>query len=425
MELLGKDIESFEHYKSLTKEYSENESFRQELIDAFVDGVLLSMVQSWDTPEAKQYADSLSKIEFTELTDSELYTSIVDFCEVSVPAQDFREYFTIRQFEVFYQEKEVVFSVKIIRRAVENVNLSIIYIADDGSKLQSESVKIPLNITPNTEKYFKIKIPSCKPSLVRVEFYYNNYLLSSRDISKDITFSVKGVSFKMIAVDEGIFIMGATKGHDSLQDPKERQKVQLSKYFIGETQVTCALWKAVIGTLPCCCKSDNHPVTNVSWTDCQGFISKLNEILSSQLGEKSFSLPTESQWEYAARGGNKSKGYKFSGSNNIGKVAWYNANSAYMTHPVAQKCPNELGIYDMSGNISEWCQDNYVPYSINKELMNPIGVSNGNGKRARRGGCCHNPAYDCCVSARHKNAESFSFEYLGLRLVLNYQPSRK
>ena len=184
------------------------------------------------------------------------------------------------------------------------------------------------------------------------------------------TFTVNGVTFTMIAVEGGTFQMGATseQGSDAESDEKPVHSVTLSDYCIGETEVTQELWEAVMGSNPSGFSGyPQRPVEKVSWNDCQEFITKLN-----QLTGKNFRLPTEAEWEYAARGGNKSQGYKYSGSNTIDNVAWYYSNSASRTHDVKTKSPNELGIYDMSGNVWEWCYDWYGSYSSGSQT-NPTG----------------------------------------------------
>lgn len=228
------------------------------------------------------------------------------------------------------------------------------------------------------------------------------------------TFTVNGVEFTMVAVEGGTFTMGATseQGSDAVEDEKPAHEVTLSDYYIGQTEVTQALWKAVMGSNPSNFAGDNLPVESVSWDDCQEFIQKLN-----QLTGKQFRLPTEAEWEYAARGGRKSRGYKYAGGNNIGSVAWYDDNSGYKTHPVATKQANELGIYDMSGNVSEWCSDWYGDYQLSSR-SNPQGPSSGFG-RVSRGGSYHNDAGNCRVSDRFRDTPDFRLNYLGLRLSCN------
>ena len=227
------------------------------------------------------------------------------------------------------------------------------------------------------------------------------------------TFTVNGVSFTMIAVEGGTFQMGATseQGSDAESDEKPVHSVTLSDYYIGETEVTQELWTAVMGNNPSYYKGNNKPVEQVSWNDCQKFITKLN-----QLTGKNFRLPTEAEWEYAARGGKKSKGYKYSGSNTIDDVAWYTNNSGSKTHDVKTKQANELGIYDMSGNVYEWCQDWYGSYSSSSQT-NPTGSSSGS-YRVYRGGSWGNYARGCRVSDRNYDYPGVSSRNIGLRLSL-------
>ncbi|MBR7028214.1 MAG: SUMF1/EgtB/PvdO family nonheme iron enzyme, partial [Bacteroidaceae bacterium] len=196
------------------------------------------------------------------------------------------------------------------------------------------------------------------------------------------TITVDGVSFKMIAVEGGTFLMGSPESDaDTDDDEKPQHEVTLSNYYIGETEVTQELWETVMGSNPSEFKGPKLPVENVSWDDCQTFIGKLN----AQTG-KTFRLPTEAEWEYAARGGKKSKGYTYSGSNTIGNVAWYDGNSGGTTHEVSTKQANELGIYDMSGNVLEWCQDWYgATYYENSSTTAPQGPASGT-YRVLRGG---------------------------------------
>ena len=232
------------------------------------------------------------------------------------------------------------------------------------------------------------------------------------------TFTVKGVSFKMVAVEAGTFTMGATSEQDvySGSDEKPTHSVTLSNFMIGETEVTQELWKAVMGNNPSNFLSDDLPVENVSWNDCQTFITKLN-----QLTGKNFRFPTEAEWEYAARGGNKSKGHKYAGGNTLNDVAWYASNGSSKTHPVKQKKPNELGLYDMSGNVSEWCQDWYDKYS-RRAQTNPTGPSTGSS-RVHRGGRWSGGTWYSRVSFRGYYAPTNCYYDLGLRLVLSDYPN--
>ena len=228
------------------------------------------------------------------------------------------------------------------------------------------------------------------------------------------TFTVNGVSFTMVGVEGGTFTMGATSEQgtsDPYDDEYPTHSVTLSNFSIGETEVTQELWQAVMGSNPSYFSGTNLPVEKVSWNDCQTFITKLN-----QLTGKNFRLPTEAEWEYAARGGNKSKGYKYAGSNTLSDVAWYGDNSSSKTHPVKQKQANELGLYDMSGNVWEWCQDWFGNYSSGAQT-NPTGAASGS-RRVLRGGSWTFYARDCRVSIRSSNAPTFANSSLGLRLAL-------
>ena len=216
-----------------------------------------------------------------------------------------------------------------------------------------------------------------------------------------LRFVVEGVSFDMVEVRGGTFRMGATseQGSDADSDDKPVHSVTLSGYYIGKTEVTQALWKAVMGSNPSEFKGDDLPVENVSWYDCQEFIRELNALTG-----QNFRLPTEAEWEFACRGGNNSRGYKYSGSNYIDNVAWYDGNSGDNTHSVATKLPNELGIYDMSGNVWEWCADWYGDYSSGAQI-NPKGPYDGSG-RVYRGGCWYFNVGNCRSSDRFNDPPS-------------------
>jgi len=253
----------------------------------------------------------------------------------------------------------------------------------------------------------------------------------------NLTFTVNGVSFTMVAVPSGTFTMGATseQGSDADSDETPTHSVTLRSFYIGQTEVTQELWQAVMGENPSwfngtgssrhgTSHSENYginvkrPVESVSWDDCQVFIRKLNQMTGKQ-----FRLPTEAEWEYAARGG-RNQGYKYSGSNNIDDVAVYQDNSYnkgksssdYGPHSVASKRANELGLYDMSGNVWEWCSDWYGSYSSSAQT-NPTGPSSGSN-RVIRGGGWGDIAGSCRVSHRCSYSPGLRSSRLGLRLAL-------
>ena len=233
--------------------------------------------------------------------------------------------------------------------------------------------------------------------------------------SNEISITVKnGISIDMVKVEAGTFMMGATsemKNSDKYEKPVH-QVTLTHDYYMGKYEVTQALWQAVMGSNPSISKGDNLPVEKVSWDDSQKFISKLN----SMTGRK-FRLPTEAEWEYAARGGKKSCGYQYSGSSTISDVAWYDGNSGNKTHPVGTKQANELGIFDMSGNVYEWCQDRYGSY-VSLSQTNPTGAVSGS-YRVCRGGSWHGNAICCRSSYRSNETPDSRYIILGLRLVLS------
>ena len=240
------------------------------------------------------------------------------------------------------------------------------------------------------------------------------------------TFDANGVSFTMIAVQGGTYTMGALDNDPDVYVWEKPSHVEtVADFMIGETQVTQELWHAVMGSNPSWFKSDlQRPVESVSWNDCQEFIKKLNE-----LTKQNFRLPTEEEWEYAARGGNKSKGYKYSGSNDVDKVAWYRGNtrtgetppyswlntwfkgnSSGETHPVKTKIPNELGIYDMNGNVYEWCENYW--------MENYKSAPHESGNRVLRGGYYDSERRRVRVADRISSAPDFRGRDQSLRLAL-------
>jgi formylglycine-generating enzyme required for sulfatase activity len=235
------------------------------------------------------------------------------------------------------------------------------------------------------------------------------------------TFTVNGVSFKMVPVEGGTFMMGATaeQGDEPRDEEKPAHQVTLSSFSIAQTEVTQALWLAVMGSNPSHFspaygydENLNRPVERVTWNACQVFISRLNELTGM-----TFRLPTEAEWEFAARGGNKSKGYKYSGSDDVNEVAWHMESSTSMSpQPVATKAPNELNLYDMSGNVWEWCQDWYGSYESGPQV-NPTGPTSGSC-HIIRGGAWNDGVWACRVSFRSWFEPSYTDYMFGLRLAI-------
>ena len=228
------------------------------------------------------------------------------------------------------------------------------------------------------------------------------------------SFTVNGETFRMVKVEGGTFEMGATdeQAGDALSNEYPAHQVTLSPYYIGKTEVTQGLWKAVMGTNPSAVHGVELPAGGISWNDCMAFIERLNALTG-----RSFRLPTEAEWEFAARGGNRSSGYIYAGSDDIDAVAWYFNNAQYSYgRRVATKQANELGIYDMCGNNYEWCADFYGEYS-SEDQTDPQGPASG-AERVVRSGSWYTPADECRSTSRSAAAPSDAFVHLGFRLAL-------
>jgi formylglycine-generating enzyme required for sulfatase activity len=239
----------------------------------------------------------------------------------------------------------------------------------------------------------------------------------------DTTYTVNGVSFKMVAVKAGTFTMGDTIYDGSILYSclPVHQVTLTNDYLIGETEVTQELWQAVMGqslrewqdnfgTNWYYGEGDNYPMYLISWNDVKVFIQKLN-----QLTGKTFRLPTEAEWEFAARGGNQTHNYLYSGSDNLDAVAWYYDNANNTSHPVKTKAANELGLYDMSGNVLEWVNDYWSDYTSASQT-NPQGPTTGS-RRVDRGGSWNGDAFSCRVAYRHDFTPDYRNPYLGFRLA--------
>ena len=264
------------------------------------------------------------------------------------------------------------------------------------------------NLDPNTTYYVRAFAENSEGMA-----YSSQVSFKTKELEEPVntvTIEVDGVSFVMVEVEGGTFAMG-NSGVGSNLDESPVHDVTLSSYYIGETEVTQELWVAIMGNNPSYNVGDNKPVDNVSWDKTQEFI----ELLNYKTGRK-FRLPTEAEWEFAARGGNRSNNYKYSGSNSVGNVAWYQDNSNYETQNVKSKIPNELGIYDMSGNVFEWCSDWYGGYNSGAQT-NPTGPEYGNNKIVRGGSFSYDDSY-CRVTDRFSGTSSWYDICYGFRLVM-------
>lgn len=222
---------------------------------------------------------------------------------------------------------------------------------------------------------------------------------------------------ELVHVQGGEFMMGCTDKHSECAvNEAPAHPVKLDGFYIAKYEVTQDLWMAVMGVKnPSKVIGDSLPVTGVSWYDAYTFIGKLN-----QLTGKKYRLPTEAEWEFAARGGQLSKKYRYSGSNDLEEVAWYKEDSDNEPHAVGTKQPNELGIYDMSGNVYEWCNDGFDFYEPNyyETVENPKG-NNLSETKVYRGGCISSYSDVCRVSARSQSIPNRTFSYVGFRLAMD------
>lgn len=330
-------------------------------------------------------------------------------------------------------EKARTYVMKLFTKAVseggtENFGQITVNSDPEGAEVYLDGINVGF-----TPYYFEYAIPGKHKVSVRKVGYFDSdssvdikvgenatlseKMVKSCDINRksdrmDIT--IKDITFSMIKVDGGTFTMGATpEQKDAKVDEKPLHTVTLSDYYIGETEVTNALWAAIMGSNPShtSFNAPDMPVNNVTWDDCQKFVNRLSSLTGLQ-----FSLPTEAQWEYAARGGNRTRKYLFAGGNNGKDVGWFKKNSGEALHPVKKKVSNELGLYDMSGNVYEWCMDWYAIYKPDA-VTNPQGPSSGTS-RVNRSGCGGDKERQLRVSCRSSDAPSAKYTTLGLRLTM-------
>lgn len=235
----------------------------------------------------------------------------------------------------------------------------------------------------------------------------------SRNTTKNQQKFISELLSKLIYVEGGKFSLGCMASVDTLCTDYEKpiQNVQLSSFFISQYEITQLLFLEVMGYNPNPFKNNYYPVSNVSWVEANEFIKKLNHITSLH-----FQLPTEAQWEYAAKGGNKSKKTIFAGNKDINKVAWYKNNSKGLYHIVGLLSPNELNVHDLSGNVWEWCRDYYAPYTP-EDKVNPTGPNVGTVRVYRGGSWIDNMNYTR-VTFRNSGNPNLKMNCLGFRVIL-------
>lgn len=420
-----------------------NITLRRDLLCAFQDGVISKWLDEGDE-ECKTIKLALDKIDMNLSNQEHIdklklvfanervhtNTSIkfdnycvvenVMFCRYNKYGNIINTPHNIGQNGIKFEEDQnvnfqLVLTVKVVNPDNEIMDLKL-SVNDKNNKCLYESYKqLPINAKKNEIKNvsFHVELDEIKSGTdVQLVVSHEDKAIWETRILKGnanmevVVGSMSKVTFKMIYVDGGTFYMGNNIFGDSTHE------VRLSSFYIAETVVTQALWELVMNWNHSDYKGTCNPVENVSWNNCQEFIESLNKMTG-----QTFRFPTEAEWEYAARGGKSSNHTLYSGSNNIDDVAWYCANSRSKTHPVAQKMPNELGLYDMSGNVWEWCEDFYEPY-MSKKQVNPHGPQFGS-KRIVRGGSWNYSEDYCQVDLRHSYAQNMLFDGLGLRLAMS------
>ena len=312
-----------------------------------------------------------------------------------------------------YDDAHIIISANLVNvetAQVENATYPIV--SDKEPEAMAESCKKIAQILLNVSG-----TPSSTPSRTS-----NSY--SSSGTHADFTETAWDINMKMVWVEGGDFMMGCTSEQSDCEaDEQNVRRVTVDGYWIGMLEVTQSQWEKVMGTsiYQQTSKANasstygvgpDYPMYYVSWDEAMEFC----RLLSQKTG-KTYTLPTEAQWEYAARGGNKADGTKYAGSNMIDAVAWYTDNSGSSTHPVGTKRGNALGIYDMSGNVYEWCKDWYSSSYVSYDTNNPTGPSSGS-LRVDRGGSWRNDAGGCRVSNRYYSTPSGRYDFLGFRVVL-------
>jgi formylglycine-generating enzyme required for sulfatase activity len=311
-----------------------------------------------------------------------------------------------------YSEAEKYFSVQDYEGAKYKYMQTLSIIPYDDESDKKETITQRIRYCDNKIK--EAEAQKERERIAREQREQEEREQKAKEESSSIT-KVTELDIPMIHVIGGTFTMGCTseQGYDCETDEKPAHQVEMDNFYIGKYEITQAQWKAVMGYNPSKFKGDDLPVENVSWHEAQEFILKLN----NQTTYRQYRLPTEAEWEYAARGGAQSRGYKYSGSNIVNEVAWYKDNSGGHTYPTGRKRANELGIYDMSGNVREWCSDWYGEYDSSSQI-NPQGAYSGSD-RVSRGGSWYRKDINCRVTFRGNRNPDNRYEYIGFRVAVD------
>ena len=409
-----------------------NNPIREELLTLLQDGLLYKWLAEGSTNEERNAAEKIRNLS-SKLTNSEKISqlgqifatpnkevakpkllSLVELKSVRYLSDKSNSLITTDTILVDTSEKDTKVQLSFIVNKSENEKFSLIWKDND---IENSPISIHLGKYKKGDKFLvEMSIP--RTDNHQLSLFSAGELIYSCKVVKKCkinNYKIGSVDFNMIFVEGGTFKMGAVTSNPC-SDEEPKHNVTLSSYYIGEVPVTQELWQCVMNNNPSIFKNPIAPVENVSWQQCKEFI----KILISLTGI-SFRLPTEAEWEYAARGGCHSRNFVFSGSNDVKDVAWCVDNSNDCTHPVKQKKCNELGLYDMSGNVWEWCQDYYGKYSL-EDAVNPMGPDSGSN-RVQRGGCWDlngfTGANSCRVSYRSSNSETYSSKRIGFRLALS------
>lgn len=422
-----------------------NNSLRRDLLCAFQDGVISKWLGEGDE-ECKTIKLALDKIDMNLSNQEHIdklklvfanervhtNTSIkfenycvvenVTYCRYNKYGNIINTPHNIGQNGIKFEEDQkvnfqLVLAVKVVNPDNEIMDLKLSVNDKDNKCLYDSYTQFPINAQKNEIKHvsFHVELDEIKSGadMQLAVSHVDKTIWETRilPVMEIVVGSMSKVTFNMIYVDGGTFDMR----DNSIVNPaivNPAHKVTLSPFYIAETVVTQALWETVMNWNFFDFEGACNPAENVSWEYCQNFIKNLNKMTGLN-----FRLPTEAEWEFAARGGNSSNHTLYSGSNNIDDVAWYSGNSGLVTHPVALKKPNELGLFDMSGNVWEWCEDIYKPYP-SKNQVNPHGPLFGS-KRVVRGGSWNYSEKYCQVRFRHGYAQNMLFDGLGLRLAMS------